>query len=267
MRIYDHLFNCVAYLFPDDDAAHRAARAGGTGFLIDKHIPGTSETRRFLVTNLHVGATGNTTVRVNMPSSAPLVCTLPAEVWHYPLGPDDLAIADLSSIEDLRPIKSFLNWDKLVPTPKLFEALNVGVGDEVYMVGRFIPHANRNTIAPIARFGRISLMDRHGKVVNNQGDEVDAFLVEMTSTGGASGSPVFVHVPLGETAPWERGRRQRLAHHTFILGVNTGHKEVVSSVLRRGMSDPELTVAENAGVSIVTPYYKVASLLSEALAR
>jgi hypothetical protein len=77
---------------------------------------------------------------------------------------------------------------------------NVGAGDDCFMVGRFITHQGQQQNTPAVRFGNISMMPgepiwqdarRFGQV---------AYLVEMRSLSGYSGSPVFWQRPRGTTS-------------------------------------------------------------------
>ncbi len=74
--------------------------------------------------------------------------------------------------------------------------LNAGVGDEVVMIGRFVAHDGRVRNAALARFGNIAMMPGE-PVTDGRGMKVEAFLVEMRSLSGFSGSPAFIYMGPG----------------------------------------------------------------------
>ena len=51
-----------------------------------------------------------------------------------------------------------LPWKDFCPTTERLEELNVGVGDDVVMLGRFAGHSGRQRNQPLARFGSIAMM-------------------------------------------------------------------------------------------------------------
>jgi hypothetical protein len=74
-----------------------------------------------------------------------------------------------------------------------FEEQNIGIGDEVFMVGLFRNHLGRDRNEPIVRVGNIAAIPDDPIMTKDYG-EMRAVLVEARSIGGLSGSPVFVHL-------------------------------------------------------------------------
>src|SRR5438445_660680 len=70
------------------------------------------------------------------------------------------------------------------------------VGGTGFLLGWFISHSSKQTNQPLARFGNIAMMPGE-KVVDGRGLRVEAYLVEMRSLSGYSGSPVFVYLAPG----------------------------------------------------------------------
>jgi hypothetical protein len=157
--------------------------------------------------------------------------------------------------------------DVVALTQEKAVALKVGPGDEVYMVGRLLAHAGRVTNNPVARFGNVSLMPNVKELVRDgRGKDVEAYLIEMRSHAGFSGSPVFLLIPqgtfrgeIGDTSLEDQYTRFRL------LGIDTGHKLDHLDVLSRTSSGwekrPDLDVEHFTDVAVVAPIWKVVNLL------
>lgn len=136
------------------------------------------------------------------------------------------------------------------------------------MVGRFVAHGGRVTNNPIARFGSVSLLPNAREPVRDGRDrDVEAYLVEMRSHSGFSGSPVFLVIPqysfrglFGDTSLEDNQTRFRL------IGIDTGHKIDFLPVLQRGtdtgwVEQPDLRAAHPTDVSIIAPIWRVIELL------
>jgi hypothetical protein len=95
------------------------------------------------------------------------------------------------------------SWLEVAPTPARMDQLNIGVGDEVFMIGRFISHQGLNRSQPLARFGNIAMMPGE-RVRDGRGFDVEAFLVEMRSLSGSADhqcSSTLGPVRIVETGP------------------------------------------------------------------
>jgi hypothetical protein len=82
-------------------------------------------------------------------------------------------------------------------TPNIVHREDVGIGDDAFMVGRFINHEGRQQNAPTVRFGSIAMMPNE-KITSPYGIDQESFLVEVRSLPGYSGSPVFLWSVAGE---------------------------------------------------------------------
>jgi hypothetical protein len=71
------------------------------------------------------------------------------------------------------------------------QAAQIGPGDDVFMVGRFIDHDGGNKNRPALRFGNISIDPT--PIMQDNGVRVPAYCVDLHSRTGFSGSPVFVY--------------------------------------------------------------------------
>jgi hypothetical protein len=144
--------------------------------------------------------------------------------------------------------------------------LNVGVGDEVFMLGRFISQDGTQLQAPLARFGNVAMMP--GPLVEDgRRLKVEAFLVEMRSLSGFSGSPVFIYIGSGTY----RGNGTMMPFYSEtigLIGIDTGHKTTVAKVYGGpAENQTELKVRLNTGVAVVAPVWKIEELLSSVALR
>jgi hypothetical protein len=268
-RIPDSYIDCVVYIYDSAEAANEGRSTGGSGFVI-RYPSGVGDWGiRYVVTNDHVVANGGQYVRLNYRGGT-YVVHVAYDDWVFAPEGDDIAIAVLSVPVDLRGHELALDrpsdseaGERLLLTREEARRLRVGLGDEAYMLGRFIAHDGKLKNAPIARFGSIALMpDANSLVRDGRGRDVEAYLIEMRSHAGFSGSAVFLVIPwntfrgeFGFTEFDDQTTRFRL------LGIDTGHKVDVLPVLRNGGAVPELTVPHYSDISIVSPIWKVVDLL------
>jgi hypothetical protein len=105
------------------------------------------------------------------------------------------------------------------------------------------------------------------KVRDGRGMLVDAFLVEMRSLPGFSGSPVFLTIGAGSYrgvygAETEAKMMPFYSETVGLLGIDTGHKSLAQPVLNDSGEavEPPQFVNQNSGVAIVAPYYAIAEV-------
>jgi hypothetical protein len=257
------LRSCV-YFYASEEAAKKGAKSGGSGCLVT--VP--SETRfhgpphLYVVTNRHVIEDNECTfMRYNiMPEGFDITPT--AGTWKTSKK-DDLAVA---------PVK-FPKWVHYFPldlqhfavTHEKIEQYSINIGDDVFMVSRFIGHEGKERNKPVARFGNISMMpDPHDLVMTEQGPQ-EAYLVEMRSVGGASGSPVFWSVPNHRArVDGEKGQMAREdLYGPLFLGVDCGHFTDAAPVLDADdKPHPHgWYTKSNSGMAVVIPVWRIRRLL------
>lgn len=197
-------------------------------------------------------------MRLNLRAGGVDVLEVHETAWRtHPCG-DDLAAASITLRSE---------WDVgAVRLPDLalldrgIRELNVGVGDDVFMLGRFVSHSGNQKNHPLARFGNLAMMPSED-IRDARGLMVEAYLVEMRSLSGFSGSPVFLYVGPGSY----RGNGSMTNFFTeqiALLGIDAGHVEMHAPVFR-GTDRTEFTTQLNTGVAIVVPVWKLVELLDE----
>jgi hypothetical protein len=193
---------------------------------------------------------------------------IPQGDWvDHPYG-DDVAVARIDTLLDADSDVKGLDWSALAGSDAAMrdrmDELNVGVGDEIIMLGRFVSHAGIQRNQALARFGNIAMMPGE-PVRDGRGVLSEAFLVEMRSTSGFSGSPVFVY--MGPAT--YRGNRKMMPFYSEtigLIGIDTGHTAVASGVIDRRtgtLVDPSWIVEQNSGFAIVAPVWKISEILEQ----
>jgi len=79
--------------------------------------------------------------------------------------------------------------DNFITTKDDFHKLNIREGSDVFFTGLFLRHYGEQRNYPIVRFGRVALVTN--EKIDWNGDKTDLYLIEATTYGGNSGSPVF----------------------------------------------------------------------------
>lgn len=222
--------------------------------------PGSNRGELYVVTNSHVIREGGSPViRINRAVGKADVIPLRLEQWeHHPDG-DDVAVAAIGSLEDHRfasvPTSMFL-------TKELMAEHNLGLGDECFFAGRFVPSGGVEVNFPTLRFGNLARLPVE-PVRHPRGFGQESFLVEARSLSGYSGSPVFVYQSAVITAA---DTRMRAWDHSpiFLLGLDWSHFPIPKRVLEADKQTPtpdQHWVELNSGMMGVVPAWKVAELL------
>ncbi len=258
MRVPDEIKKCVVFfgLKHSEKVDFKA-----TGFFV--HIK-LDETRYFiyLVTAKHVAKKlegKDFVIRVNTKDGKSVGFHSPANTaikWHY--HPTDEA-ADVAVFQWLPPSEA--NADYMHLPAEMFltkETLiqnDIGIGDEVCIIGLFTFHEGYSKNHPMLRIGNIAMIP--DEPVETDDGKVEAYLIEARSIGGLSGSPVFV--------VREAQYPDMKIHREWILmGLVQGHWKLDGDKIN------DLTELDangkphkvNMGIAIVTPAQKILDILS-----
>jgi hypothetical protein len=222
MRIPPVLRDGVVFLYPTVEDAKKHAKLGGTAFLVGHKIlrpdgTPTSYCIPYLVTNRHVAWTAPV-IRVNRrDGGVPEIIEKDDRAWvPHPDG-DDVAITPV--LGNIRPAihKISFGYTDWFITEEWGAHLELGVGDEVFMVGRFINHQGRKENSSAVRFGSISVMPEpiyNSAILKDQ----LSYAVEMRSRTGFSGSMVIAYRTLATVLD-----EVKVPNFVGILGVNWGY--------------------------------------------
>lgn len=226
------IMNSVVYCYPSEKLAEQGGRGGGSGFLVGVVSNAQKALYLYVVTNEHV-AVDCPWVRVtDNTKDRPVVRQV--DRWHVSNDfhePDDLAIWHFTTVDlGSRQYDSIYFHTLADSIQDRYQ-----VGEDTYMIGRFVLADGGPVNQPTARFGNISRLPGEPIICGNN-RRAPVFLVETRSQAGYSGSPVFVYrqktkvkVPI-DTGNYKRSIREITIeaedwYEVQLLGVDTGHIE------------------------------------------
>jgi hypothetical protein len=138
-------------------------------------------------------------------------------------------------------------------TKDVFKRHEIDLGDEVIISGLFQHHFGTRRNIPIIRVGNLAALNEE-KIATNSFGEIDAYLIEVRSIGGLSGSPAFLN--LG-TVRFIEGQVKHANKPIFLLlGLVHGHYDVSGN-------DESSSSAINAGIAIVVPVESILATVNE----
>lgn len=276
-RIIDWAVDCSIYLYPSEADANRGERVGGSGFLFGMPMADERGTFVYAVSNWHVVKT-NPVIRLNTKDGKFDALPLTVDQWYrHPDGETDLAVAPIDFALQSNYRLLVINHTHLLSRDWISK-FSVGIGDDLFVVGRFVDHDGIQRNQPTVRFGAIAQMP--GDPIETKMGRQDAFLAELRSISGYSGSPVFALIPLHrdptkspkeraqlETAPAGIGAKERI----LLIGVDCGHmhcledqdvfEEVSDAHGNKVLRPTNLWVSVNTGMAIVIGAWKLDELL------
>jgi len=144
---------------------------------------------------------------------------------------------------------------------QLIKDKEIGVGDEIFIVGLFRKHSGRQRNIPIVRIGNIAAMPE--EPIWTKFGWMDAYLIEARSIGGLSGSPVLVNYGIWRTV---NGKLRYQAGLPFgLLGLMHGHfdiEDLNSDVVTDDIANasPE---GIHTGIGVVVPVSKIRETLMQ----
>lgn len=207
---------CTVFLFGMD--SHGTMQPRGTAFVVSTAVPGSIDKRRiYLVTARHVierirrvTPDHQVHVRVNgKPGKEAFWGSIALDDWYF--HPDDRA--DVTGDEWLSPATwkrhdvavaycphqiveegrvAVISTETVFLTAERIQSEGVEPGGDVAITGLYHKHYGNERNIPIVRSGMIAAMPEvDGDEVMTDLGIMDLYLIEMRSTGGLSGSPVF----------------------------------------------------------------------------
>lgn len=267
MYVPDEIRKCVVFIFCYDEQRREVAL--GTGFLVLVQNQDWKRGFDYLVTAKHVLVAAQekykaeaVTVRVNRVQGDYIDVECPIDQWEYHDEDTsvDAAVIPWSHIPgiDVKLIVYHYAVDQ-----DIIRDEGIGIGDELFLTGVFVAHRGKARTLPIVRVGNIARMPEE-KIPTKHFGDIEAYLVEVRSIGGLSGSPVFVH--LGQA---------RMVKDSFVpgrprfywLGLMHGHyyREIPDEGADHIMMNASESHEWNMGIAIVVPATKVLEILNKPL--
>jgi len=261
MRIADRLLKSVGFVSryePEGDGAR--LEFGGTAFVVGVRI----DERLFLahlVTAKHVAEAiepAEAVIAMNAKDGAPLYLRTGDAQWFYhPTEKDSVDVAVLP-FGSVRFQDYDIQWipEDMFATDQRIADFDIGLGDEIVIIGLFTRFFGKKQLVPLVRSGNIAMMPKE-KLPTKDFGEMEAYLAEGRSIGGLSGSPVFVRntVKVPMQTPQGPGHIFGLGS-VHLLGLMHGHWDLPVS-----FSATQQAEAVNMGVSIVVPAKKILETL------
>lgn len=197
-RIDHKVLDSVFFLYQSVEDADQGAKAVGTGFVVS--MGGglfDSVASYYGVTNWHVAVRDAASViRLRLLSGNFQIIELGPEDWTFIPGQDDIAVVELPLEDAQRKVHGI--HETMFLTSLGDARMNIGVGEDVFMLGLFVNHEGHVTGVPKARFGNISMMASADAPIEQPTKfRGEGYIIDMHSRDGFSGSPVFVYRTIG----------------------------------------------------------------------
>jgi len=264
MYVADEVSKSVVFIGSLEDGVFRPR---GTGFLVlayQRRIPDVAFP--YLVTAAHV-LVGMHSRRMaihcclNRRDGGTTVTELGSKKWF--VHPEDAQTTDVAVLpfwvdldvldHDYLPL---FNRTERMPRAAGFNLLTLGA--EIFAIGLFKSASASERNIPIVRIGNIAAIPE-GLVPTRHGGALDAYLVELRSTAGLSGSPVFVN------PPHERASRSMeegmWGEHVFV-GLMHGHLNAPDLGEEHPLDHDAPHAAESdTGIGVVIPVWKIVETL------
>lgn len=266
MQIPEEIKKCVVFVCYKSTNEMKLA---GTGFFVGVplEVEGTVLNHIYLITARHIidaiekrSSDKTVYLRMNLNDGGATFVGTKIDEWRF--HPKE-SNADVAALSWAPPLKTFdLRYigTELAVTEDIINKENIGVGDDVFLVGLFVNHFGSKQNLPIIRVGNIASMPEE-KVYTDYGG-IDAYLVEARSIGGLSGSPVFAFI----------GAMRRIGGDTHLgregplfywLGLMHGHFELSKLELDNLGEDSLTNTKINTGIAIVVPTWKILEVINQ----
>jgi hypothetical protein len=255
MRVPDDILASAVYLCIKD--ANGAVRPAGTGFFlsIESEIR-EGRTHGYLITARHciekAKPYGSLYARMNRRDSGEAELVELETAWTY----HEDETNDVAVLHFAPPAFHIMAFGrKSLAIAGVIEGESIGIGDDLMVVGLFSQHYGRTANRPIVRAGNIAAMPDEPIEDPGSGLPFDAYLAEVRSIGGLSGSPVWLIIHPGRVVKGARESRM----HFYLLGLIRGHWNKQEPWL------PDFGETEqgslNTGIAMVTPIQKALDII------
>lgn len=270
MRVPDEVLKCVVFIGRDKGVAVEYI---GTGFFVSLAEKEGGRTFRFnyLVTANHVanaidGAPFKIRANRRTGQAAEVSVNESGNVkWYRHSKGDavDVAVCDVTLPTNQFDTKA-IGTDGFL-TRELAETTHIGAGDEVLITGLFSKITGDEKNIPIVRVGHLAMAPSEPIVPTSLGN-IEAYVVEVKSLGGISGSPVFIRQTIDIPGLFKWGTNipataQAYSNVVRLLGLAHGHWNLDLQKI----NDPSPEHAQDAfniGLAIVVPAEHILEVLN-----
>jgi len=166
MRIPDRLLKCVGFVsrYEADHEGGAYVSFGGTAFIVGVLIEGNVGFAH-LVTARHVAdaiAPGEAVIAMNGKDGRPLFFRTGVQKWFYhPTERDSVDVA-VMPFGSLRFKEYDVEWipEEVFATDQRIAEFDIGLGDELVIIGLFTRFYGQTELIPLVRTGNIAMMPR-----------------------------------------------------------------------------------------------------------
>lgn len=268
MQVNDEIRKCVAFI--GMRMADGSVPLVGSVFFLGAGTRADDSTRSefaFAVTARHVidGIRGKgietPLFRMNLKAGGTTLVPIPFDRWFFhPTRSDiDVAIAAIT-LSDIYDHLLFPHETRA--TVDYMRTAGLGLGDEVVVTGLFRPHSGSAKNIPIVRVGNFASLGE--ELIQTKMGPMELMLIEARSTGGLSGSPVFLSTPPTRIKA-DGSIEIRPGPLTPIVGMIHGHFDEQPITALPGQEAEEARV--NMGIAMVVPMHSIDLVLEELLPR
>jgi hypothetical protein len=271
MQIDDQFIHCAGFIGYQTE---RGFKADATCFFMsvieDNHTFAYAITAGHAIKNLKAETVP---IRVQRkPGLSPRVIPTNRFDWIY--HPTDDQFVDVALYEiDWRAWDSDNDLDivtltapNIIMTREQEEHFGFGLGSEVFIPSGFAGMVGEKRNIPVVRFGHVAAMALEPTAGSPRSP---AFLIEMHSLGGMSGSPIMFH-----TDPSRRSRRQPLSTDQdsglriapyFLIGMLLGawSGKYITDFIATDDTIPPTDVEFNSGISVALPISQIIEVLNQ----
>jgi hypothetical protein len=267
------MLDTVFYLYKNKADALKGSDIGGTGFFLamrSKQFPDRI-TYIYGVTNWHVAVKrGYSVIRINTTDGPPEILEYGPEDWEFIPDGSDVAAVELPQLSSQKHNFAYVTDNFLFPESHAEEVLQLGPGDDVFMIGRFVDYNSGPTNTPFVRFGNISSIPV--PIKQPTGSWEKSYCVDMHSRSGYSGSPVFFYRSSINNLDFMMGGAppETLRSDCALLGINWGQfPEYYELIPGKELPDTEVgleimadRIKGYSGITCVVPCWRIAELLN-----
>lgn len=248
-RWQNNLVDSVFYLYPTKKEADEAADSGACGFLVSipwDHPKASPSSRHiYAVSNYHTAVRGDSVIRLNTKEGKPGTIETNPDQWKYREG-SDVAVYRIDGSEHFTEGTiwqyAYIDFSELNCSAKVLREYQIGPGDDVFSVGRFVDIYGIQQNTPLVRSGIVASRG----LVSVRTDEIipwdkeTCWIVEMRSRTGFSGSPVYAYIPPFQPNFIDDSSREygNFFYGPWLLGIHSSQI-------------PEDSDADNAGSGMV----------------
>lgn len=266
-QISSDILDTVFYLYKSRADAEAGVNKGGTGFWVSMPA-GVGGEYIYAVSNWHVAVKGGySVIRVNKTDGGIDIFDLDPSEWFFKPQWHDVAIADAPTRQ---PHHSFRTIPiSMLATNSMVEGKQIGPGEDIFMIGRFVDSDGGKTNVPAVRFGNISVMPQKIGTLTGAID-VESYILDVHSRTGYSGSPVFVYRTMGSDLRRIAGKTLAVPESKMLmlLGIHWGQFPETWEISTGGDVEEENSLPSSAkyvqgwsGMTLAAPAGAILELL------